>query len=122
MTIHDLISQKRQWRDHMARVKTLPRDYQIVYREIQKYVFKVGSNAASEGMDVLVGIADLFAQGAGRGQGVLEVTGSDVAAFCDALLGEALPPSRADLKSGEAVNRALNAWLKKGSAATGGQR
>nr|WP_216853869.1 DUF1048 domain-containing protein [Phytoactinopolyspora halotolerans] len=42
MGIHDIIEGKKQWRAHMARVKALPRDYQIVYKEIQRYFFKVG--------------------------------------------------------------------------------
>lgn len=42
MSIQDIIEGKKQWRAHMARVKALPPDYQIVYKEIQKYLFKVG--------------------------------------------------------------------------------
>ena len=35
---------------------------------------------------MLSGIMDLFEEGAALGKGVLEVTGSDVAAFCDDLI------------------------------------
>ncbi|GAV12865.1 hypothetical protein PBN151_2798 [Paenibacillus sp. NAIST15-1] len=35
---------------------------------------------------MLSGIIDLFEEGAVLGKGVLEVTGSDVAAFCDGLI------------------------------------
>ena len=38
MSIQDIIEGKREWRAHMARVKALPEDYQIVYKEIQKYI------------------------------------------------------------------------------------
>ncbi len=72
----------------MARVKALPQDYQIVYKEIQKYLFKVGPVELSEGTDLLSGIIDLFEEGAALGKGVLQVTGSDVAAFCDDLIKE----------------------------------
>ena len=37
MGIHDIVEGKKQWRAHMARVKALPPDYQIVYKEIQRY-------------------------------------------------------------------------------------
>ena len=84
--IQDTIEGKRKWRAHMARVKALPQDYQIVYKEIQNYLFKVGFGEVTDGTDLLAGIIDLFEEGAALGKGVLEVTGSDVAAFCDDLV------------------------------------
>jgi DNA-binding ferritin-like protein (Dps family) len=90
MSIREAIEGKRQWRKewraHRARVKALPQDYQIVYDEIQKYLFKVGPAEQTEMMSVLTGIIDLFEEGAASGKGVLEVTGRDVAAFCDDLI------------------------------------
>jgi DNA-binding ferritin-like protein (Dps family) len=91
VSIQDALEGKRKWRAHMARVKALPQDYQIVYKEIQSYLFKVGPVELTEGTDFLStnlfsGILDLFEEGAARGKGVLEVTGSDVAAFCDDLI------------------------------------
>ena len=38
MSIQDIIEGKKEWRAHVARVKALPQDYQIVYKEIQKYL------------------------------------------------------------------------------------
>ena len=75
----------------MARVKALPQDYQIVHKEIQNYLFKVGPVELTDGTDflstdLLSGIIDLFEEGAASGKGVLEVTGSDAAAFCDDLI------------------------------------
>jgi DNA-binding ferritin-like protein (Dps family) len=78
--IQDIIEGKKQWRAHMARVKALPPDYQIVYKQIQKYLFKVG------GGTLLSGIVDFFQEGAADGKGVLELIGNDVAAFCDDLV------------------------------------
>ncbi|MBR0599293.1 DUF1048 domain-containing protein [Sinanaerobacter chloroacetimidivorans] len=86
MRIQDIIEGKKEWRAHVARVKALPQDYQIVYKEIQKYLFKVGPVELTEGTGLLSGIIDLFEEGAALGKGVLEVTGSDVAAFCDDLI------------------------------------
>jgi DNA-binding ferritin-like protein (Dps family) len=80
MSIQDIMEGKKEWRAHVARVKALPQDYQIAYKEIQKYFFKVG------GAGLLSGIIGLFEEGAALGKGVLEVTGSDVAAFCDDLI------------------------------------
>jgi len=50
MRIEDIIEGKKEWRAHMARVKALPKDYQIVYKEIQKYLFKVGPVELSDGI------------------------------------------------------------------------
>jgi DNA-binding ferritin-like protein (Dps family) len=83
--IQDIIEGKRQWRAHMARVKALPPDYQIVYKEIQRYLFKVGPVDLADGR-LLSGIVDFFEEGVAAGKGVLELIGNDVAAFCDDLV------------------------------------
>jgi DNA-binding ferritin-like protein (Dps family) len=83
--IQDLIEGKKQWRAHVARVKALPPDYQIVYREMQRYLFKVGPISLPDG-PLLPGIVDFFAEGVAAGKGVLELIGTDVAAFCDDLV------------------------------------
>jgi DNA-binding ferritin-like protein (Dps family) len=83
--IQDIIEGKKQWRAHMARVKALPPDYQIVYKEIQRYLFKVGPVDLPDGR-LLSGIVDFFEEGVAAGKGVLQLTGNDVAAFCDNLV------------------------------------
>ncbi|MFF0088299.1 DUF1048 domain-containing protein [Streptomyces canus] len=93
MSIQDLIEGKKQWRAHMARVKALPPDYQIVYKEIQKYLFKVGPVDLPDG-PLLPGIADFFEEGVAAGKGVLELVGNDVAVFCDDLVRDS--PTHAD--------------------------
>ncbi|MDF2587928.1 MAG: hypothetical protein K0S41_1769 [Anaerocolumna sp.] len=110
MSIQDIIEGKREWRAHMARVKALPQDYQFVYKEIQKYLFKVGPVELSEGTGLLSGIVDLFEEGTTLGKGVLEVTGSDVAAFCDDLIKDS--KTYADLYQ-ESVNQEVNKAIKK---------
>ncbi|MDH6484243.1 DUF1048 domain-containing protein [Streptomyces sp. SAI-127] len=85
MSIQDIIEGKKQWRAHMARVKALPQDYQIVYKEMQKYLFKVGPVDLPDG-PLLPRIVDFFEEGAAAAQGVLELIGNDVAAFCDDLV------------------------------------
>jgi DNA-binding ferritin-like protein (Dps family) len=81
VSIRDIIEGKKRWRAHMARIKALPPDYQIVYKEIQRYLFKVGP-----GGHLLSGIADFFEEGVAAGKGVSELIGNDVAAFCDDLV------------------------------------
>ena len=84
MGIQDIIAGKKQWRAHMARVEALPPDYQIVYKEIQKYLFKVGPIDLDG--PLLPEIVDFFEEGVAASKGVVELIGTDVAAFCDDLI------------------------------------
>jgi DNA-binding ferritin-like protein (Dps family) len=110
MSIQDIMEGKKKWRAHVARVKALPQDYQLVYKEIQKYLFKVGPVELTEGTGLLSGIIDLFQEGAALGKGVLEVTGSDVAAFCDDLIKDS--KTYADIYQ-ECVDQKVNKAMKK---------
>lgn len=110
LNIQDAIEGKRKWRAHMARVKALPQDYQIVYKEIQNYLFKVGPVELTDGTDLLSGIVDLFEEGAASGKGVLEVTGNDVAAFCDDLIKDS--KTYADIVQ-ESVDQEVGKAMKK---------
>ena len=110
MSIQDIIEGKRKWRAHMARVKALPQDYRIVYKEIQKYLFKVGPVDLTDGTGLLSGIIDLFEEGAILGKDVLEVTGSDVATFCDDLIKDS--KTYADIYQ-ESVGQEVNKAMKK---------
>ncbi len=94
MSIQDIIEGKKQWRAHVARVKALPPDYRIVYKEMQRYLFKVGPISLYDG-PLLPGIVDFFEEGVAAGKGVLELIGTDVAAFCDDLIKDS--PTYADV-------------------------
>jgi DNA-binding ferritin-like protein (Dps family) len=79
-------SEKKEYRQMMARVKKLPEEYQFVYERIQWYTWQF---AGGDGMDMLkihYDLIDLFETGVADGKRVLEITGEDVAAFCDELL------------------------------------
>jgi DNA-binding ferritin-like protein (Dps family) len=81
-----MIGDKKEWKRMEARAEALPSDYRIVYGEIKKYMWKF---TAGDGMDVIAILNDLlglFETGAADGRRALEVTGEDVAAFCDELL------------------------------------
>ncbi|QCR31937.1 DUF1048 domain-containing protein [Lysinibacillus sp. SGAir0095] len=84
MNIKKIIEEKKEWRAHVSRVKALPQDYQIVYFEMQKYLFKVGPVDLNNGL--LSEIISFFEEGVAAGKGVIEITGSNVAAFCDSLI------------------------------------
>ena len=81
-----IIGDKREWRRMEARAKALPPDYQVVYGEIKGYLFKFSAGSGLDTMDVLRDLLGLFEEGAANRKGVLEITGQDVAGFCDELL------------------------------------
>jgi len=110
MSIKKIIEGKKEWRVHVSRVKALPQDYQIVYKEIQKYLFKVGPVELNEGIGLLSEILSFFEEGAVAGKGVLEVTGTDVAAFCDELIEDSI--TYAELYQ-ESVNQKVVKTMKK---------
>ena len=77
------ISAKKEWKAIEARAKALPREYRIVYDEMKNYLFK---SAGLGSIEVFKGIVELFEEAAANGKSVLEITGDDVAAFCDELV------------------------------------
>lgn len=84
--IKKIIGDKKEWKQMEARAKALPEEYDFVYHKIQKYMWNY---AAGSGMDMIAIFEDLlglFEEGAANGKHVLEITGEDVAAFCDELL------------------------------------
>ena len=110
MGLKDIVEGKKQWRKHMARVNKLPYEYQIVYKEIQKYLFKIGPVGHDYGTNVLADILEHFEEGAASGKDVLDVTGKDVAAFCDELVKGS--KTYADMYQ-ESVNQKVAKAIKK---------
>lgn len=76
------IIEEKEWYALQNAVKKLPKDYGIVYKEIQRYFFKIGVSD----LQVLGELLAIFEDGVKRNQAVLDVTGKDVAAFSDSLL------------------------------------
>ena len=81
-----IIGDKKEYKMMMARVSAMPKDYQFVFKKIQGCMW---SHAGGSGMDMLKSqydLIDLFEDGVTDGKKVLEITGDDVAEFCDELL------------------------------------
>ena len=104
--------EKRRYKQTEARAKALPEDYVSVYRKIQHYMW---THAGGDGMGMIpifVDLLDLFEGGVAEGKGVLEITGTDVAGFCDELLRNTKTWT-ADWH--EALNRDIKRKLGKGN-------
>jgi len=84
--IKNVLQEKRKYKQMVARAKALPEEYNFAFQKIQHYMWNY---AAGSGMDmtlILADLLDLFETGVADGKHVLEITGDDVAAFCDELL------------------------------------
>jgi DNA-binding ferritin-like protein (Dps family) len=80
------IGVKRDWKRMEARAGALPSDFRIVYGEIQGYMWKLTGGDGMDIVAILKDLLELFETAAADGKRALEVTGEDVAAFCDELL------------------------------------
>lgn len=83
--------EKREYKQKEERVEALPEDYRYVYRQIQQYMWGHSRGSGMYMLPIFADLLDLFETGAAEGKRVLDVTGEDVAAFCDELLQTAKP-------------------------------
>lgn len=74
---------KKEWRQTEARAKALPKEFSTAYNEIKKYIW---TTSGIETITPLTNLVDLFEEAAANGKKVLDVIGSDVAAFADELV------------------------------------
>jgi DNA-binding ferritin-like protein (Dps family) len=84
--VRKMFEAKREYRRQMARVKALPEDYQYVFKKIQSHLWMFAAGAGYDMLKILYDLIELFESGAANGKTVLEITGEDVAAFCEELL------------------------------------
>lgn len=84
--IKKMIGDKKEYREQMARVEALPEDYRFVFEKIQGYLWSFAGGDGSDMLKLQYELIELFEISAADGKQVLDVTGEDVAGFCDELL------------------------------------
>lgn len=84
--IKQIRNSKDEYRKQMARVDSLPDDYQFVYRKINDYIWGFAGGMGTDMLKTQYDLIDLFEESAAQGKHVLDVTGDDVALFCDQLI------------------------------------
>ncbi len=103
--------EKRKYKQMQERAKALPEDYRYVYHKIQDYMWGRSGGSGMDMLPIFADLLDLFETGAAEGKRVLEVTGEDVAAFCDELLRNAKTWTE---NGHNALNRDIQKKLGKG--------
>ena len=94
-----LIGDKKDWKRMEARATQLPTDYRTVYGEMKNYMWRFTTSDGMDTVETLRDILDLFETEAANGRTVIEVTGPDLAAFCDAHLPEQHDTYRTKLRA-----------------------
>ena len=84
--IRHIAREKRKFRQMQKRAKALPAEYAFVFNKIQRYMWMHSGGSGMDMLPIFTDLLDLFETGAAEGKRVLEITGEDVAAFCDELL------------------------------------
>lgn len=103
--------EKRKFRQMQKRAKALPEEYGYVYHKIQGYMWSYSGGSGMDMIPIQADLLDLFETGAAEGKRVLEITGEDVASFCDELLRNAKTYTE---NRREALNRDIMKKLGKG--------
>lgn len=77
------LNEKREYKKNEARAKALPTEYTIAYKEIKNYIFHTSGISSIKPLTALV---DLLEEAAANNKHVIDVIGTDVAAFADELV------------------------------------
>ena len=109
--IRKMIRSKREYKQQMARVEALSEDYRYVFKKIQGHMWMFAAGSGYDMMKIHSDLIELFEAGAAEGKRVLDITGEDVASFCDELLRSARTYTE-DWR--EALNRDIQKKLGKG--------
>lgn len=84
------LDDKREWKAMEVRAKALPSEYLNAYKAIQNYMWTAGGLTDWKDMSrIFGGILELFEEGAAEGKKVIDLTGEDVAYFCEELVRDA---------------------------------
>jgi DNA-binding ferritin-like protein (Dps family) len=110
LNIPKMVNEKRMYKAHMARVEKLPEDYRYVFKKIQSHMWMFAAGSGYDMLRLHYDLLELFEQGLADGKRVLEITGDDVAGFCDELLKSAQTYTE---NWREKLNREIHAKLGK---------
>lgn len=81
--IQKMIGDKKEYKEQMKRGEALPEDYRFVFEKIHGYMWSFAGGDGSDMLKTQEELIELFETSAADGKHVLEVTGEDVAGFCD---------------------------------------
>jgi len=81
--IRKMIGDKKKYKEQMDKVEALPEDYRFVFKKMHGYIWSFAGGDGSDMLKTQQELIELFETSAADGKHVLDVTGEDVADFCD---------------------------------------
>jgi DNA-binding ferritin-like protein (Dps family) len=108
------LDQKKQYRQHKARVQGFPPDYRTAVEAIERYLMYFGGISNGETLvRMLDDLADLFEQAAADGTPVRAIVGEDPVEFAETFL--------ANYSEGQWINKERERLVKAINQAAGGE-
>jgi DNA-binding ferritin-like protein (Dps family) len=104
--------EKIDYKVYKKRIQILPKDYQIVFKEIESFMWNFASGDGRGMMSVLTDILELFESGAQGGKNVSNIVGDDVSDFCEGILKEVQTQTWTGKKK-EMLNQSVHRKLEK---------
>lgn len=86
-SLKNMKKDKREYKEYLDRSKALPEEYKFVFKKATEYMWSF--SGGGDGYDMIslqYGLLELFEESVAHGKHVGEVTGDNVAVFCDDLL------------------------------------
>lgn len=108
--IKKMINDKKEYKEQLSRVEKLPEDYRFVFEKIQGYIWSFGGGDGSDMLKIQQELIELFEMSSANGKHILEVTGEDVAGFCDDFIRDT---KKWTDKYGDKLNSNINDKLKR---------
>lgn len=86
-SLKNMKNDKLKYKEYTMRIKALPEDYRFVFEKMAEYMWSFsGSGDGYDMVSLQSDLLELFEMSVAEGKGIFEVTGEDIAAFCDELL------------------------------------
>ena len=108
------LEEKKQYRDHKAKIKQLPANYRDAAEAVERYLMYAGGIAKGDVMVRMFGdLADLFEQAAADGTPIRSIVGDDPVEFVEAFV--------ANYADGQWINKERNRLAESIERAVAGE-
>lgn len=90
-SLKNIKKDKQEYKEFLERINALPKDYKFAYKKMTEYMWSY--SGGGDGYDMIAlqgGLLELFEISVTDGKNILDVTGDDIASFCDELLRNAI--------------------------------
>lgn len=102
---------KAEYKEQMAELKKLPNEYQVVYKEIQNFLWEFTSGSGMDMLEPMYELLAFFQEGANNQVPILDLVGEDVGEFAENMLHEIQAKTRINelkRKMNERVAKEIN--------------